>query len=167
MRDSTGFDEFYAASAVRIVGQLYAILGDLGEAEDAAQEAYARAWQRWRVVGSYDDPGAWVRTVAYRVAVSSWRRSRARRAAHERWGGGVESVQLDPDTVALVDTLRQLPPDQRRAIVLFYLAGLPVKAIAEETGASVSAVKTRLFRARQVLATDLAPDLKEIDHSGR
>src|SRR5512139_4115535 len=156
MRDRTGFDEFYAATAARLVGQLYAMVGDLGEAEDAVQEAYARAWQRGRVVGGYDDPGAWVRTVAYRIAVSSWRRGRARRAAHERWGGGAQQAQLDRDTLALVEALRVLPPDQRRAVALFYLAGLPVKTIAEETGSTVSAVKTRLFRARQALAPNLS-----------
>lgn len=157
MRDSRGFDEFYLATVSRVVAQLYAMVGDLPEAEDAVQEAYARAWQRWRAIQDYTDPASWVRTVAYRIAVSSWRRSRSRRAAQARWGTGAPSAQLDPDTVALVDALRRIPPDQRRAIVLHHLAGLPVKDIAAETGASVGAVKTRLSRGRQALAPLLRP----------
>jgi RNA polymerase sigma-70 factor, ECF subfamily len=66
MRDSTEFDNFYAASAHRVVAQVYAMVGDLGEAEDAVQEAYARAWQRWRDVGTYRDPTAWVPLCPFR-----------------------------------------------------------------------------------------------------
>jgi RNA polymerase sigma-70 factor (ECF subfamily) len=167
MRDSSGFDEFYATTAPRLVAQLYAMIGDLGEAEDAVQEAFARAWQRWRRISGYADPAAWVRTVAYRIAVSSWRRTRVRVAAHERLSRGAESSVLNPDTLALVDALRQLSPDQRRAIVLHHLAGLPIQAIADETGASVAAVKTRLFRGRQALAPILGIREQEVDHSGR
>ena len=96
MRDSWGFDEFYAATAPRVVAQVYAMIGDLGEAEDAVAEAYARAWQRWLRVGQYTNPTSWVRTVAYRVAVSSWRRARNRLVAHERWGAAETGERLDP-----------------------------------------------------------------------
>jgi len=168
MRDSTGFDEFYAATAPRVVAQVYAMVGDLGEAEDAVQEAYARAWQRWLRVGGYADPTAWVRTVAYRIAVSSWRRARSRLIAHERLGATEPAGRLDPDTVALVDALRRITPAQRRAVVLHHLVGLSVKEIAEETGDSLSAVKVRLMRGRRALAPLLGAELvEEVDNSGR
>jgi RNA polymerase sigma-70 factor (ECF subfamily) len=168
MRDSTGFDEFYTATVPRVVAQVYAMVGNLSDAEDAVQEAYARAWQRWRTIRDYGDPAAWVRMVAYRIAVSSWRRSRSRRVAQARWGMGADPSHLDPDTVALVDALRRIPAAQRRAIVLHHLAGLPVKDIAAETGASVSAVKTRLSRGRQALAPLLRPtqDIQEKEVHG-
>jgi len=166
MRDSRAFDEFYTATAARVVAALYAMLGDLSEAEDAVQEAYARAWQRWASISEYADPTAWVRTVAYRIAVSSWRRARGRRIAHQRWGTGADRAQFDPDTVSLVDALRRIPADQRRAVVLHHLVGLPVAEIARETGTTVGAVKTRLSRGRQALAPLLA-HAKEADHSGR
>lgn len=51
MRDSSEFDAFYAASSPRLVNQLFAMTGNLGEAEDALQEAYIRAWQRWPLIG--------------------------------------------------------------------------------------------------------------------
>lgn len=156
MRDQAAFDEFYTATAHRTVAQVYAMVGDLGEAEDAVQEAYARAWLRWSTVGGYVDPGAWVRTVAYRIAVSSWRRARNRLRAHER-SVDRNPVGFDPDSVALMDALRRIPAAQRRAVVLHHLVGLPVKEIAAETGSSVSAVKARLSRGRQALAVLLDP----------
>ncbi|SDY16879.1 RNA polymerase sigma-70 factor, ECF subfamily [Micromonospora pattaloongensis] len=42
-----GFEEFYRTTRHRVVTVLYALGGDLSEAQDAAQEAYVRAWQRW------------------------------------------------------------------------------------------------------------------------
>ena len=161
MRDTLDFDEFYAGTRQALVAQVFAMVGDLGEAEDAVAEAYARAWQRWGRVHLYADPGAWVRTVAYRIAVSSWRRARNRATAHRR-AGPPESA-FDPQTLMLVEALRQLTPDQRRAIVLHHLFGLSVAEISAETGGSVSAVKQWLSRGRRSLANALGDDLEEVD----
>lgn len=78
------FDAFYAASAPRLVRQLHAMTGELTEAQDCVQEAYARAWQRWSTVCSYDAPEAWVRQVAWRLAVSRFRRARVGRGLLRR-----------------------------------------------------------------------------------
>jgi len=48
MRETLDFDEFYAGTRQVLVAQVFAMVGDLGEAEDAVAEAFARAWQRWR-----------------------------------------------------------------------------------------------------------------------
>ena len=77
MRETEDFDAFYAHTARRLVGYVYTLTGDLAEAEDTVQEAYARAWQHGSKVRRYENPEAWVRTVAYRIAVSSWRRFRS------------------------------------------------------------------------------------------
>jgi RNA polymerase sigma-70 factor (ECF subfamily) len=158
MRDLDGFDEFYGATGRRVVAQVYAMIGDLAEAEDAVQEAYARAWRRWDTVSEFADPAAWVRVVAYRIAVSSWRRARRRLAAYQRAGPPAEVAELNPDTVVLVAALRRIPAAQRRDIVLHHLVGLSVRQVAEETGSTESAVKARLSRGRQALATLLAND---------
>jgi len=163
VRDSKSFDAFYAGTAKRAVAYVYAITGDLADAEDAVAEAYARAWQRWSKVGAYDDPAAWVRRVAYRVAVSGWRRARNRVTAHRRWGAGTPTAQLNPSIVYLVDALRRIPAAQRRAVVLHYLFGLSLREIADETDSSINAVKQRLSRARQ----SLAPLLGAEDPEGR
>lgn len=55
------FAAFFDAGFGRTLACVYALTGDRAEAEDIAQEAYVRAWPRWRTLQTYDDPGAWVR----------------------------------------------------------------------------------------------------------
>ncbi|OZV83243.1 SigE family RNA polymerase sigma factor [Micromonospora echinospora] len=162
MPDVDGFDEFYRGSRQRLLGFVYALTGDLAEAQDAVQEAYVRAWQRWSTVGRYDDPEAWVRVVASRIAVSRWRSLRSRARAYLRHGA-IEAVPApNTDTVEVVAALRRLPEEQRTALALYYLLGMPVAEVARETNAPVGTVKARLSRGRTALAGLLAvPDLEE------
>jgi len=73
-------------------------------------------------------------------------------AAYNRHG--VDAHQLPPseDNVAIVAALRQLPYEQRVAIVLHHLAGLPVVEVARELQIPVGTVKARLWRGRRALA---------------
>ncbi|GIJ25960.1 RNA polymerase sigma24 factor [Micromonospora qiuiae] len=162
MPEVDGFDEFYRGSRQRVLGFVYVLTGDLAEAQDVVQEAYVRAWQRWSTVGDYDDPEAWVRVVASRLAVSRWRSLRSRARAYLRHGA-VESVPPPgTETVEVVAALRRLPEEQRVAIALYYLVGMPVAEVARQTSAPVGTVKARLFRGRAALAGLLAvTDLEE------
>ncbi|KAB1927263.1 SigE family RNA polymerase sigma factor [Micromonospora noduli] len=146
------FDDFYTSTYRRVVGQLYAMLGDLNEAEDAVQEAYCRAWQRRTKLNEYDSPEAWVRTVAYRIAVSSWRRARNRLAAHRRHGPQDPVQSTGSGHLELIGALAGLPYEQRRVVVLHHLVGLPLADICRETGTPLGTVKSRLARGRQALA---------------
>jgi RNA polymerase sigma-70 factor (ECF subfamily) len=161
--DVDGFDEFYRGSRQRLLGFVYVLTGDLAEAQDAVQEAYVRAWQRWSTVGRYDEPEAWVRVVASRIAVSRWRSLRSRARAYLRHGV-VETVPApSTDTVEVVAALRQLPEEQRVALALYYLLGMPVADVARETNAPVGTVKARLSRGRTALAGLLAvTDMEEV-----
>ena len=152
MSGPLGFDEFYRHTRERLLAYLYAVGGELTEAQDAAQEAYARAWQRWASVGAMADPEAWVRTVGWRVLANRWRSLRGRASAYRRHGAPSEVPGPSEDTVMLVTALRRLPADQRLAIVLHHVVGLPVASVAEETGVPVGTVKARLSRGRQALA---------------
>lgn len=166
MRQTADFDAFYLGSRRRLVHRLYAMTGDLGAAQDVVQEAYARAWQRWDRIGRYDDPEAWVRTVAWRLAAGRWRKARNAVSAQLRLGPPAPSLEPSPDTVVLVAALRRLPDAQRRAIVLHHLCDLPVEEVARETGAPVGTVKARLARGRAALGELLvdAGDGSRIDH---
>lgn len=156
------FDEFFAAAFQRVVGQVYAMTGNLAEAEDSVQDAFARAWQRWDKVRGIDQPEAWVRLVAYRISVSAWRKAVNRLTAHHRFEDDDEVPGLNPDHIALVQALRQISPEQRRAVVLYHLVGLSVDEVAAETDASTGTVKSRLARCRRALAPHIsefaAPD---------
>jgi|CZLB01.1.fsa_nt_gi RNA polymerase sigma-70 factor (ECF subfamily) len=162
MPKADDFDMFYAMTSRRLVGQIFAMTGDLSEAEDAVQEAYIRAWRRWPRIRAYDDPEGWLRVVAYRITVNSWRKARNRLTAH-RAGRPAEVPGLSPDLVALVSALRKIPEEQRRVIVLHHLVGLSVEEIARETGAPSGTVKARLARGRRALL----PFVSEFDDPGR
>jgi RNA polymerase sigma-70 factor (ECF subfamily) len=61
-----------------------------------------------------------------------------------------------PDRVALIDALRKVPAEQRRALVLYHVCELTVAQIADETGVPAGTVKARLARGRRALAPYLA-----------
>ncbi|MEU8024364.1 sigma-70 family RNA polymerase sigma factor [Micromonospora harpali] len=168
MRDAAEFDAFYSASAHRVLGQLYAMVGNRAEAEDAVAEAYARAWDRWAAVRGCDSPEAWVRRVAYRVAVSAWRKTVNRMRAHRREATEQRVDAASVDHVAIVAALRHIPAEQRRAVVLHHLVGLSVAEIAAEVGTNENTVKTRLARGRRALAAHLTePEHHGVDERAR
>lgn len=146
------FELFYGRSAARVVRALHALTGDLPEAQDVVQEAYARAWQSWATIGRYDSPEAWVRKVAWRLAVSRARRAKVGLRKSRQHGLPPDVPALEPDHVALVAALRVLPREQRRAVVLHHLVGLTVAEIADECGVADGTVKARLSRGRSALA---------------
>src|SRR3954468_4779302 len=112
MKDSAGFDAFYAATQRRVQHQMYAMTGNLADAQELTQEAYARAWQRWSSVSGFDDPEAWVRTVAWRLAASRWRKTKNGVAAMLRHGPPEHSPEPSVDNVALVPAPREVPEAQ-------------------------------------------------------
>jgi RNA polymerase sigma-70 factor (sigma-E family) len=152
MRDADEFDAFYVATSRRVLGQVYAMTGNRAEAEDAVAEAYLKAWDRWPTVRACDSPEAWVRRVASRNAVSSWRKAVNRIRAHHRDTIDQQVDGLSPDHVALVHALRQIPADLRRIVVLHHLVGLTVAEISEEVGAPTGTVKAKLVRGRRAMA---------------
>jgi RNA polymerase sigma-70 factor (ECF subfamily) len=158
VKDSSDFDAFYHATSRRLLHQMYAMTGNAADAQDCVQEAYARAWQRWSAVAAANDPEAWIRTVAWRIAASRWRRTKTGLAAYRRHGAADPAPEPSPDNVALVTALRAIPEEQRRAIVLFHLVGLSVEEVARETGAPTGTVKARLARGRTALGRLLRDD---------
>ncbi len=156
------FDDFYRATAPRVVHVVYAATGDLELARDSTQEAYARAWQRWEQVRAADEPLAWVRTVARRIAISAWRKDTNRRRAMERHGPTHAPAPPDETRVAVVEALRLLGPEVRETLALHYIADLSIQEIAQQTGAPPGTIKARLHRGRRQLATLLDP--KEAPH---
>jgi RNA polymerase sigma-70 factor (sigma-E family) len=157
--------EVYAASAARLVSQLYALTGDFGEAQDVVHEAFARALSRPGRLRHVDNPEAWLRTVAMNLARSRYRRRALfDRLVSTRLAAAPEPAApgLSPDHVALVDALQRLPRAVRETVVLHHLADLPVAEVAQLTNCSVDAVKTRLVRGRRALADLLRePDSAE------
>jgi RNA polymerase sigma-70 factor (ECF subfamily) len=156
----SGFEELYAAQFHGLTLQINAYLGDLAEAQDLVQEAFCRAIPRWEKLATYDNPADWVRRVAWNLAISGWRRRRTATAFLRRQRE--EHVEgPSPDRVALTRALRTLPDNQRRAFVLFYIAGRSVLEIAEQEDIPEGTVKSWLHRARATVAAQLTDHRKE------
>jgi RNA polymerase sigma-70 factor (ECF subfamily) len=149
------FEAFYAANYRRVVVHLLGVTGNLHDAEDVAQEAFARAASRWRHVSDFQMPEAWVRRVAFNLSISASRRSRRFLATMARIGPPPEVPGLSADDLDLVAALRRLPLRYRQVLVLHYLADLPLHEVASELGIAVGTVRSRLFRGRQALARTL------------
>jgi RNA polymerase sigma-70 factor (ECF subfamily) len=166
MADSDEFDAFYRGTAPRLLRYAHGLTADLGEAQDIVQEAYARAWQRWRRLRDYEDQEAWLRLVVDRLATDSWRRLLVRRAAITRQTPPPPAPPPPDDVIVLIQALRTLPFAQRRALAMFYLLDRSIADIARETGASLGTVKSWLSRGRDALAAALGDQLKEASTGG-
>lgn len=146
------FDAFYTASFPRVVAQIHAMCGNLAEAQDCTQEAFVRAWDKRKQLDQEQSPEAWVRTVAYRLAVSRWRKATKAFRQPDRALEDRAPAEPSPTRVALERALQQIPEEQRRVIVLYHLCDMSIDEICADVGAPSGTVKARLSRGRAALA---------------
>jgi RNA polymerase sigma-70 factor (ECF subfamily) len=136
----------------RLVGVVSLVTGSSHLAEEAVQEAFARAWERARNGYQFDHLAGWVATVALNQARSGRRRAASEKAARARLTPVVAGTP-DPDVALVVrDALAGLPGRQRDAVVLYYLVDLDVATTAQLLKVSEGTVKSALSRAREKLA---------------
>jgi RNA polymerase sigma factor (sigma-70 family) len=144
------YDDFFRLHYPRVVRVVHSVLGDRARAEEVAQEAFVRLYQRWSRVASYDRPDAWVRRVAVRLAVRVARRDRLRTTLERRAETGTRTA--DVDTRGGLDLVGRLPRNQRLAIVLHYVDDLAVADVAAAMGCAEATVRVHLHRGRRRLA---------------
>lgn len=160
---------FVEAMHPRLVGGLSLYCGDRATAEEIAQEALVRVWERWPKVSTMASTGGWTWTVAFNLARSRFRRRRAERRALDRLGT-VDSHHDDvdaADAVAVRERIARLPDRQRRALVLRYYADLPVREVAAAMGCAEGTVKALTHQAVATLRAELgADDTEEVTDHG-
>jgi RNA polymerase sigma-70 factor (sigma-E family) len=164
------YDEFFKTEYPRLVPMLRALTADRQRAEDIAQEALWRAQRHWERISTYERPGAWVRRVALNASANVRRsRQREERALARVAGtsgpagpGSAEGWTEGDDELWVL--VRNLPEQQRFAIVLHYVADRSVADIAEVLECSEGTVKTHLSRGRATLARGLASAGTEVGH---
>ncbi|MGE5829815.1 MAG: RNA polymerase sigma factor [Micromonosporaceae bacterium] len=150
--------ELYHGCYRRLVTQLYAFTTDLTEAQDAVQEAFARALARPQALADVESPEAWLRTVAINVVRRRWRRRKVLDTIllRERPVQRLVEAGPGPERSDLRDAIAELPRVYREVIVLHYLADLSVDDVATVLGVPSGTVKSRLSRGRAALATRLS-----------
>jgi RNA polymerase sigma-70 factor (ECF subfamily) len=151
---------FYRAEFPHVVRTSYLIVHDRQHAEEIAQEAFIQLLIHWRKVSRYQQPGAWVRRVAIRIATRSARRE-GRRMALET-GADVARGPAGQD-LDLLDAIKKLPPQQRAAVALFYFEDRPLPEVADILGCSHAAAKVHVFNARRRLADLLREEVSDVE----
>lgn len=153
------FEAFYDERYDAVRRSLSAAFRDPLLAEEAAQEAFTRAYMHWRRVAQMDRPDGWVYVVAVRVAA----RRRPDLAGRDSEPDTEDFAEDVVNQAMLRTAIDRLPPRQRLAIVLRYLADLPVDDVAAAMSCAPGTVKSTLHRALARLHVDL-DDQQEVEH---
>jgi RNA polymerase sigma-70 factor (ECF subfamily) len=162
--DKNAFGQLIEAYQGPVYNLAYRMLGNAGEAEEAAQEAFIRAYTR---LDSYDPAhkfSTWLLSITSNYCIDQIRKRRAvllsiddplppHPALHSDNNKGPEAQYLAQEREMLVQgLLSELPAEYRQAVVLRYWYDMSYEEIADVQKTTVSAVKSRLFRARRQLA---------------
>jgi RNA polymerase sigma-70 factor (ECF subfamily) len=132
---------------------VFLLCRDAHLAEDATQEAFVRALERWNRLGAAPWAAGWVTTTALNLA---------RRALRRRGRGFTDAVAVPPDADEAIDLWRsvsRLPLRQQQALVLHYRLGMTTADAAAAMGCGESAVRGYLTRARAALRASFEEDL--------
>jgi RNA polymerase sigma-70 factor, ECF subfamily len=149
------FDAVFREHYGPMVGSLAVATGDREAAADAVQDAFTRAYSRWRRISRYEDPAGWVRHVALNRLRDHFRRTERGRRAVDRLSKredlAVDAPEPPAEDSGLLDAVARLPQQQRIAASLFYVEQLSVQEVADSMKLSTGAVKYHLHAARNAL----------------
>lgn len=159
--NSEAFSKLVEACQTPVFNLCYRMLNDPYEAEDAAQETFLRAYNNLRRYDNSRPFLTWLLSIAAHYCIDQIRKRRMNILSLD------EAVYLDPPDTALGPEpslsmgeeqkrvrllLDKLSPQDRAAVIMLYWYDLSYDEIAEALSMTVSAVKSRLHRARQVMA---------------
>lgn len=155
------FEDRLRESSTLAVRVAFSVLRQRQDAEDVAQEAFAKAYRRFAGLRNPGQFRGWIVRVTWRLAIDRWRTNR-RRAAREE----AIAVAPGPETAEelvlaahraarLWDAIDSLPEKLRIVIILSAMEGHDVREVAELLGIPAGTVKSRLFLARKALAERL------------
>lgn len=146
----SAIERIYREHGPRLWRSLTAFAGDPDIASDAVAEAFAQALRRGEEL---QDPLAWIWRASYRIASGELKRRGSLRS-------GPPEIAAPGETpaVEMVELLRQLPTNQRAALILHYYADLPAAEVASLMGINAATVRVHLHRARKRLTKLLEDD---------
>ncbi|GAA2065171.1 RNA polymerase sigma factor [Leifsonia soli] len=158
-------DAVWRIDGARVVATLAKITGDIGLAEDLAQEALVEALKQWPRDGVPDNPGGWLVAVAKRRAIDQWRRRERLDDRYRAMAATLEETTedawepIDDDVLRLVFTACHpaLSREGQVALTLRVVAGLGTAEIARMYFVPVATVQQRIVRAKKTIAAAHIP----------
>src|ERR1044071_1712616 len=172
-RAADAIDAVWRIESARLIAGLARIVGDIGVAEDLAQDALVAALEQWPDSGIPDNPGAWLMGTAKHRAIDYLRRGTMQAAKREQIGRALDEQQQSPEA-ALADAMDDhvgddllrlifttchpvLPTEARVALTLRLLGGLETDEIARAFLVSKTTIQQRIVRAKRTLAAARVP----------
>ena len=173
--DSVAFMNIVEAYQKPVYNLCYRMLGDIAQAEDAAQETFLRVYTKLKTYNHDLKFSSWLLSIASHYCIDQLRRQRFQMVSWDDlppWRL-LPTTAPEPEEAVLANETRDtlhvllntLPPDYRAAIILCYWHEMSYEEIAETLNTTVSAVKSRLFRARQMMI-EQSENLSEHEERG-
>ncbi|PYP09657.1 MAG: RNA polymerase subunit sigma-24 [Gemmatimonadetes bacterium] len=166
-------DAVWRIESARLIAGLARIVGDVGLAEDLAQDALVSALEQWPESGVPDNPGAWLMATAKHRAIDQLRRQKMQGRKHEHLGRELDERQISPesalaaaiddhvgdDLLSLIFTACHpvLTTEARVALTLRLLGGLTTDEIARAFLVPKATIQQRIVRAKRTLAAARVP----------
>src|SRR5216110_3530042 len=166
-------DAVWRIESARLIAGLARLVGDVGLAEDLAQDALVAALEQWPASGVPDNPGAWLMATAKHRAIDQLRRQKMQGRKHEHLGREVAARQQSPerdlaaaiddqvgdDLLSLIFTACHpvLTTEARVALTLRLLGGLTTDEIARAFLLPKATIQQRIVRAKRTLAAARVP----------
>lgn len=160
--DEEAFTRLVEAYQNSIYNLAYRMLGDAAEAEDAAQETFLRIYTRLSTYNTEKKFSSWVLSIASHYCIDRLRRRKHTPVSLDdivswRW---LPSKDVAPEKQVLREELKdeirdlldELPPHYRAVMILRYWHEMSYDEIADALGATQSTIKSRLHRARKMMA---------------
>lgn len=159
----TIYEEVIRRNSDMVYRLAYSLVKTRADADDIFQEVFLRYMQNAPAFQGAEHEKAWFLRVTMNCCKnfwkSPWTRRRVALEREEMEQDGL-SCELDDDSAALVDAVKQLSKKYRIVIHLFYYEELSIEEIAKLTNAKASTVRTRLTRARRQLRSLLKEELR-------
>ncbi len=158
--DSKAFEALYRAHVDRVYGLCLRMTGNVGEAEDCAQEAFIQAWKQLDRFRGDSAFSTWMHRIAVNAVLGRMRKSKRE---HDRIRAVAEQVETSPAVIAadtgelrdLAEAVDRLPEGARHVFVLNAVYGYSHEEASNMLGIAVGTSKAQLHRARRMLVQQL------------
>ncbi len=157
--DSKAFEALYRRHVDRVYGLCLRMTGNVGEAEDCAQEAFIQAWKQLERFRGDSAFSTWIHRIAVNAVLGRMRKSKRE---HDRIQAVADQVETSPVTAAdtgelrdLAEAVDRLPEGARHVFVLNAVYGYSHEEASNMLGIAVGTSKAQLHRARRMLVQQL------------